>query len=146
MILFVTAVQNMLRHKYPAVGGLQPPSLAQNFASNHCITISTIGCKASTVNVYDSMHGNLPTSVQRLVADLVQCPECAITVQYIDVQWQSGGTDCGFFALAFATSLCSSQDPAATSYNQGQMSTHLLNVLSAENIQLFPILAECVAL
>lgn len=131
--LSVTAVQNMLRQKYPAIGGLQPPSLAQKFAmepqtgkfvqvlnvsGNHWITISTIGCEASTLNVYDSMHGNLPTSAQRLVADLVQCQECAITVQYIDVQWQSGETDCGLFALAFATSLCSGQDPAATSYIQ----------------------------
>ena len=61
------------------------------------------------------MDGNLPTSTQRLVAELVQCQERAITVQCIDVQWQSGGTDCGLFALAFATSLCSNQDTAATS-------------------------------
>ena len=144
----------MLQQKYPAVGGLQPPSLVQNYAmepqtgefvqvlniaGNHWITISTIGCKASTVNVYDSMHGNLSTSAQRLVAHLVQCLECPITVQYIDVQWQSGGTDCSLFALAFATSLHTSQDPAATSYNQGQMRTHLLNVLSSKNIQPFPV-------
>ena len=98
----LSCVQNMLQRKYPAVGGLQPPLLAQKFAmepqtgefvqvlniaSNHWITISTIGCKVSTVNVYDSMHGNLPTSAQRLVADLVQCQEHAITVQHIDVQW-----------------------------------------------------------
>ena len=89
--------------------------------------------------MYGSMHGNLPTSAQRLVANLVQCQEHAITVQYIDVQWQSGGTDCGLFALVFATSLCSGQNPAATSYYQGQMRTHLLNVLSSENIQPFPI-------
>ena len=61
------------------------------------------------------MHGNLPTSTQSLVADLAQCQEHAITVQYIDVQWQSGGTDCGLFTLAFATSLCSNQDTAAKS-------------------------------
>ena len=37
---------------------------------------------------------------------------------YCDVQWQSGGSDCGIFALAFATSLCSGQDPTTTSYDQ----------------------------
>ena len=109
-----------------------------NVSGNHWITISTIGCEASTLNVYDSMHGNLPTSAQRLVADLVQCREHAIKVQYIDVQWQSGGTDCGLFALAFATSLCGGQDPTAISYNQGQMRGHLLSVLLSKKIQPFP--------
>ena len=30
--LIITAVQNMLQQKYPAVGVLQPPSLAQKLA------------------------------------------------------------------------------------------------------------------
>ena len=84
-------------------------------SGNHWTIISTIGCEAPTVN--DSMHGNLPKSTQRLVADLVQCQKCAIIVHYIDMQWQSGRTDSGIFALAFATSLCSGQNPTATSYN-----------------------------
>ena len=93
MILLLQLVQNMLWQKYPAIGGLQPPSLAQKFAmepqtgefvqvlnvsGNHWITISTIGCEASTLNEYDNMHGNLPTSPQRLVADLVQCHHSAV--------------------------------------------------------------------
>ena len=49
-----------------------------NVSGNHWITISTISCEASTLNEYDSMHGNLPTSAQRLVADLVQCHRSAV--------------------------------------------------------------------
>ena len=50
----------------------------------HWITISTTGCEASMVNVYDSLHGSLSTRTQRLVADLMQSQERAIKVQYID--------------------------------------------------------------
>ena len=152
--LIVTAVQNMLWQKYPAIGGLQPPSLAQKFAmerqtgefvqvldisGNHWIMITKNGCEASTLNVYDSMHGNLPTSAQRLAADLVQCQVprachhsavhliCSGKVEELTVVFS-----------AFATSLCSGQDPTATSYNQGQMRSHLLSVLLSKSIQPFP--------
>ena len=110
-----------------------------NVSNSHWITISTIGCEeSSTVNVYDSLHGTLSSRSQRLVADIVQSREHAIKVQYIDVQWQSGASDCGLFALAFATSLCSGQDPATNSYNQGQMRTHLLDFLVSGVIRPFP--------
>ena len=70
----IAVVQNMLKRKYPAVGGLQSPSLGEKFAmepqagefvqvlnvsNNHWITISTIGCEMLAVNVYDSQHGYL---------------------------------------------------------------------------------------
>ena len=109
-----------------------------NVANSHWITISTIGCEDSTVNVYDSLHGYLTSRTQRLVADLVQCRNRAIKLQYCDVQWQSGANDCGLFALAFATSLCSGQNPATTSYNEGQMRSYLLDGLVSGDIQPFP--------
>ena len=36
-----------------------------------------------------------------------------ITVTYVNVQYKIGASDCGLFALAFATSLCSGQDQPA---------------------------------
>jgi hypothetical protein len=126
----IAVIQNMLKQKHPAVGGLQSRSFGQKFAmepqvggfvqvlnvsNNHWITISTIGCEAFAGKVCDSLHGYLPSRTPRLVADLMQSQDRAIKVQYCDVQWQSGGSDCGLFALAFATSLCSGiQQPLAT--------------------------------
>ena len=43
-----------------------------------------------------------------------------------------------FLLWVFATSLWSGQDPAATSYIQGPMRSHLLSVLLSKNIQPFP--------
>ena len=56
-----------------------------NVSNNHRITISTIGCETFAVNVYDSLHGYLPSRTPRLVADLMQCQDRAIKVQYCNV-------------------------------------------------------------
>ena len=53
------------------------------------------------------------------------CPE--IEVQYIDVQKQKGQSDCGLFAIAFATSFAHLQDPASITYDQAKIRTHLIH-------------------
>ena len=79
--------QNMLLKQHPQINGLQSTLLGQNFSfspmpfefvqilhekGNHWITISTIGCPASTVNVYDSLHGTLSMHNQGVIADILQ--------------------------------------------------------------------------
>ena len=53
-------------------------------------------------------------------------PRQDFELRHVDVQRQVGGSDCGLFALAFATALCSGLDPFACSYKQMQMRSHLL--------------------
>ena len=113
--------QALLKAHYPHINGLQSVILAEKYAlipqpeeflqilnvrGNHWILLSTIGCPPATVNVYHSLHGHLLPPAQRVVADLLQCKEANITIRYMDVQWQSNGYDCGLFALANATALC----------------------------------------
>ena len=88
--------------------------------------------------MYDSMHYGLSSRTKRVIADLVMSKDKAITVTYPPVQWQSGASDCGIFALAFATSLCLGQDPAAVSYDQAHMRSHLLACLTSSKITPFP--------
>ena len=149
----ITASQNLLSKQFTKVGGFQAPSLAQKFAmepktgefvqvlnvsGNHWITISTIGCKPGSLRVYDSMHLKLSSFTKKVVADLMMTKDRAISVTYANVQWQSGGSDCGLFALAFATSLCEGHDPSAILYNQPQMRNHLFTCLVAGKITTFP--------
>ena len=106
--------QKMLSQQYPNISGFQsvvlsafvpqPDEFIQilNLNNNHWIVISTIGCPAATVNVYDSLHGTLPSRAQRVVADILQCQSTHMTVRYPDVQWQSNSHDCGLFTLANA--------------------------------------------
>ncbi len=45
---------------------------------------------------------------------------------FVEVEVQSGGSDCGLFSLAFAASLCAGEDPSQTSYSQHKFCHHLL--------------------
>ena len=109
-----------------------------NANGNHWMTVSTVGCVPGEINVYDSFHLKLSSTNKKLVADLMMYEGQAITVNYIDVQWQSGGSDCGLFAIAFATALCSGHDPSKVLYHQPSMRSHLLNCISSEQITPFP--------
>lgn len=102
----------MLKTKYPHVNGLQSIVLAERFAlipqpeefvqvlslnGNHWIVVSTTGCPPATVNVSDSLHGTLSAVAKCLVADVLQTKSSELTLQYVDVQWQSNACDCGLF-------------------------------------------------
>jgi len=62
--------------------------------------------KASTshpvVHVYDSMY-LLVVKVQ--IATILHTVNPAIALQFMDVQMQAGGYDCGLFAVAFSVSV-----------------------------------------
>ena len=70
----------------------------------HWITATTIGCEVGVIKVYDSLYITLdkPPSIvlaifyskDQLFKNRVVCP-----------QKQNGGSDCGVFVIAFATSI-----------------------------------------
>ena len=103
--------------KYGQVSGLQSVVLADKYAllpqpgeflqilNVNGNLISTIGCPPATVNVYDSLHGTLPSQTQQVVAD---------SIRYMDTQWQSNGYDCGIFA----TALCAGMEPTSVTFDQ----------------------------
>ncbi len=63
--------------------------------------------------VYDSLPsgGTLSSRVKEQIASICCTPKNKIDVTFVDVQRQIGGSDCGLFALAFATSLCAGNNP-----------------------------------
>ena len=149
----ITVTQSILKQQFPHVNGLQPTILGESLSmepqpngfvqivcvrGNHWICLSTIGCQPSTMNVYDSLHGRLDLLTKKIVADLVQSKENEIEILYADVQRQSGASDCGLFALAFATSVCYGDYPAASSYTQSEMREHLLSCIKKGQIVRFP--------
>lgn len=135
----ITAVQQLLKAKYPLMGGLQPTILAETFNfqvqtgefvqvlnvyGSHWITVSNLACPPGVIRIYDSM------------ASIVMTKEKSIEIQFVDVQIQTG--DCGLFALAFATSLCSGDDPAELNYSQHEFRTHVFRCLEHGKITPFP--------
>lgn len=149
----ITASQSILKQQFPEVNGLQPPILGESFSmepqpngfvqivcirGNHWICLSSTRCQPSTVYVYDSLHGKLDAHTKKVVADLMQSKADQIEIRYADVQRQSGGSDCGLFALAFATTLCFGENPETISYTQSAMREHLLSCIEKGQLLKFP--------
>lgn len=101
---------------------------------NHWITTSTIGCSPGYVRVYDSLHMTLPSTTEKVIADLIMTKEKFFTIEYMDIHRQVGPDDCGLFALAFAASLCYGEQPKNENYNQSQLHSHLLSCLTSSNV------------
>lgn len=105
---------------------------------DHWIAISTVGCKPSTIRVYDSLGGRLPKGGLKLVADLMQTKEKTLSIEFVDVQKQKGSSDCGLFALAFIASICNGDDPTKPVYDQSSMHNHLLECIERGRMIPFP--------
>ena len=152
--LIICAAQSLLQHQYPHIGGFQNTLLAEmlamipptqefiqiiNVYGDHWITIFNMGCTdSSSIKVFNSLGGRLPGSKKKVVADLLQCKRKTITIQYENVQKQLGSSDCGCFALAYATSLCCGIEPSKELYDQKAMRLHLLQAISNQKLTPFP--------
>ena len=119
------------------VGGLEFVQVLHS-NNNHWLTISTIGCSYSTVKVYDSLYMKMPRSTIKQVCSLLASSEPSITLQFEPSDRQLNGNDCGLFALAFCTALCSGKDPQGLQFDQKIMRQHLLKCLTQEHMEPFP--------
>ena len=91
------------------------------------------------VNVYDSASKYITQRNKEEIAALLHTSEDVITLQYKNVQHQYGGSDCGLFALAFATALTASTDPTACTFDQGLMRQHFLKCIKKGKMEEFPL-------
>ena len=56
----------------------------------------------------------------------------------LQAQQQSGGSDCGLFAIANAIELCFGLQPSHAVYDQSSMREHLINCFSHHKLLPFP--------
>ena len=147
----IQAGQVMLKKQFPFVDGLHCPSIkgvlvipaSSEFiqilnAGRHWVCMSTIGCSAGTVQVFDNLY-NRPNDV--LIdhgCRMLLSPQDAVTFFNVKVQKQIGGSDCGLFALAFATDLCFGLDPHNQKYKQNETHQHFIRCLESGKITPFP--------
>ena len=89
---------------------------------DHWLTIMKIKSLSLTV----CMHASVSTKVKHQIAALLATRSKTIKLSFVDVQKQSGGYDCGLFALAFAT-LVNGINPERSLYNQRNMRRTYLN-------------------
>ena len=89
--------------------------------------MSSIGCVAGEVKVYDSApNGMISLNAKQQVAAILYTQQPQITLTLELVQCQHGSSDCGLFAIAFATSLVKGENPVSVQYTQHSMRQHFL--------------------
>ena len=148
--------QALLRTVNPALQGFQRTCLGTylNFdkvdgdfvqilhtGGNHWVCISSIGCEKGFVNLYDSLfYDVILDDLEQQVRNLIGEDFKAISV--VPVQQQSNGSDCGVFAIAFATVLVYNLDKNIPEFNVYQMRTHLSTCLKNGLITPFPVIEQ----
>ena len=137
----ISAGMKLLKEKYPEQNGLLSTQLlakklewkANNIdfvqvvhvSGNHWVCISNKFSAPGVCDVYDSMSLSPSPTLNRQVAAVMKWHEPSFTMRFINVQIQSGASDCGLFALAFAVALCEGKDPHNCLFDQTQMRNHL---------------------
>ena len=112
----IQEAQALLHEVNPSIKGFQRPTLGpvRNFdvvtsefvqllhtGSDHWVCISSIGCVPGDVNLYDSLyHDAISQEVEEQADDLLGGSLFALN--YVPVQQQTYGADCGVMAIAFA--------------------------------------------
>ena len=96
-------------------------------------------CRRGEVEIFDSlMQTEVSTTVRRQLATMLHTLRPRMTMTKVCVQQQTGGSDCGLFAIAFAVALVHGQDPATLTFNQGAMREHLRLCLLRQQMKPFP--------
>ena len=101
---------------------------------NTCIFVGL-----NNVTVYDSLPSSTVSSrTKDQIAAICFCEDSSIKLTYPKIQIQSGGNDCGFFALAFSFAICSGQNPSRLNFTQCRFRKHLLSCLERGIMESFP--------
>lgn len=144
--------QVLIKEVNPAIEGLQRPILGRvrNFdvvssefiqilhtGSNHWVCVSSLGCQPGYVHLYDSLyHDVISQEVEEQTNDLLG--GSLISLDFVPVQQQNNGSDCGVFSIAFATCLAFATNPSHFTFDFPRMRSHILSCLKDGKISMFP--------
>lgn len=147
----IHAGQLLLKAKFPFVDGLHDPAITGTLVTpaisefvqiintgNHWVCLSTISCRPGTIKVHDSLFQRISPIAIRHSCRLLMHTGGSILFSNEKVQKQINSSDCGLFALAFATDLCHGIDPVTQSYDQEKMRAHYVNCLDSLEMVPFP--------
>ena len=119
-------------HKEPTTNSTQ----ILHVNGNHWVCAATT-VKGKQVNVYDSSFVSWDQASYKALQLQFHCSMC--NIKFVDgVQKQTGASDCGLFAIAYATTLVFKGNPSQMKYNQKLMCKHLLNCFIVKTMEPFP--------
>ena len=147
----IHAGQVLLKTEFPLIDGLNDPAIRGPLVvpamsefvqivnvGSHWVCLSTLSCIPGVVKVFDSLYRKPNAiTIEHACRMLLHTGE-EVTFVNEKVQKQLGGSDCGLFALAFATDLCNGLNPTDQSYDQGMMRRHYVDCLESGKMTCFP--------
>ena len=149
--MFINVAQRLLKAQFPKIKGLCSTLLQgrkrrtvfeENMVQivhsrgNHWITATSANVKTDNqVNVFDSLYDDIDEGTSNIISNVFgpSAVPCSIKIHK-----QSGVDDCGLFAIANATTICFSQDPAEMNFDQSLMRLHLAQCIDKKIITSFP--------
>ena len=109
---------------------------------NHWILVSNIKMDGNiamdSVCIYDSLKVSISLDTKKQICSLLQPQGMQLTLDLMNVQHQTNLSDCGLFAIAFATELASQQSPLLCEFDTSKMRSHLLTCLNDGVLKPFP--------
>ena len=106
----------------------------------HFCTSSSIG---GSVHVYDSLNQELTAPLVRQLSTLYSPDPGLPSIFIVPMQsTQTGGVDCGLYALAYAVELAHGGNPSKYMYDQAKFRRHLLQCLHDNKAVPFPKVGE----
>ena len=150
------AVGTLLIKQFPQQNGFQDPLILANLLHYesgldnfiqivnvkdlHWVCVSNIFSPPGTVDVFDSMPSFSINSSGLLdqVASILKSTDSFFQLRHIDIQRQTGSSDCGLFAIANSIALCTGEDPQAMNFEQLVMRKHLAQCFEQGHLMPFP--------
>ena len=130
----IGVAHSVLHRQFPEAEGLENTTLGpcSNFtihegeflqilhtSKHHWVLVSNIGCKPSTINLYDSLfNGRMTSHVKKQIASLLMEKGPTIAVNIQPVHQQPNVVDCGVFAIAFLVAILFKQDPSQITFRE----------------------------
>ena len=147
----IKRASDLLKAQFPSVLGLYDPILGEDLSfpitkapfvqilhtgGSHWLTVE--GVTPSVARIYDSMYYTTSTTTQLQIAAIMCCEAGSITLKVENMHLQNGGSDCGVFAIAYATDLCYGNCPSTLQYCQDRLRAHLIRCLKSKHMIPFP--------
>ena len=146
--MHINFAQAILKKQFPELSGLHSTLLIPRYSiasspalqilhcgGNHWCVVTSIGCSAGQVKVYDSLY----TSIDQVTLNLISRLFGSNTqVKLAQGPKQLGVKDCGAFAIAIATLLANGGNPTTATFNQQAMRPHLIKTFENLHLETFP--------
>ena len=83
---------------------------------------------------YDSRLTTVSPATLKVICSLLHCCKSELTVNIMQFQLQSNGSDCGVYAIACAASLCNGDEPADQCWNEKKQRLQLLQCFESTSM------------